>query len=75
MLVKDWVYAGHDGRRVEKNGGGAKLYTPAQLRALLEGVGFRKVSLFGSAKGEFFTPDSPRCMAVAQKPEGYDVCN
>lgn len=74
MLVKDWVYAGHDGRRVEKNGGGAKLYTPAQLRALFEGAGFRKVSLYGSVKGEHFTTDSPRCIVVAQKPRGFDVC-
>jgi hypothetical protein len=74
MLVKDWIYVGKDGRRVEKRGGGAKLYTPLQLRGLLEGVGFRKVSLYGSAKGDFFTTESPRCIVVAQKPEAYDVC-
>lgn len=74
MLVKDWVYIGKDGKRVERNGGGVKLYTPLQLRALLEGAGFRKVSLYGSITGEHFTNDSLRCITVAQKPRGFDVC-
>lgn len=69
MLVKDWSYTGADGRRIDKPGGGAKLYTPAQLQKLLEGCGFGNVTFFGSAKGEALGPASPRCIALAQKPE------
>ncbi len=69
MLVKDWVYTGRDGRRVEKRGGGAKLYTSMQLKTLFEGVGFTNIRFFGSARGEVLGPQSPRCITVAQKPE------
>jgi SAM-dependent methyltransferase len=69
MLVKDWIYTGKDGRRVEKRGGGAKLYTARQLEALFETAGFRNIRIFGSARGDEFSATSPRCIIVGQKPE------
>ena len=69
MLVKDWVYTGADGRRVEKRGGGAKLYTPKQLQILFETAGFCNIRIFGNSRGEDFNTASSRCIVVGQKPE------
>ncbi|TAL37823.1 MAG: class I SAM-dependent methyltransferase [Alphaproteobacteria bacterium] len=69
MLVKDWVYTGADGRRVEKRGGGAKLYKPKQLQVLFETAGFRNIRIFGSARGDEFSTASHRCIIVGRKPE------
>jgi SAM-dependent methyltransferase len=70
MFIKDWIYTGRDGKRVEKKGGGAKLYTRQQLQALFETAGFRDIAFFGSVKGESLTEDSPRCIITARRPGG-----
>jgi SAM-dependent methyltransferase len=66
MLVKDWKYEGADSRKVEKRGGGVKLYTQQELESLLEQAGFTAVRFYGSVKGEALAVNSPRCIAIAQ---------
>lgn len=46
-----------------------RLYTPEELAAMLEGVGFEGLALYGSFQGAPLQDDSPRLIAVAHKPE------
>lgn len=67
MIVKKWICQGADGRKVEKQGGGAKLYSSAQLERMLAECGFVDITFYGSIGGEALTGSSPRCIAVARK--------
>lgn len=67
MVVKKWIYTDLNGRRIEKQGGGAKLYTSDDLKKMFEACGFGEISFYGSAAGEPLSDSSPRCIVVARK--------
>ena len=67
MVIKSWHYRDAAGNTVEKNGSGAKLYSPAQLQLLLEQAGFTDVEFRGDWNGAPLTATSPRCIAIARK--------
>ena len=67
MIVKKWIYKGNDGKTVEKQGGGAKVYTQDDLSRLFADCGFTDISFYGSTAGEPANQDSPRCSVVARK--------
>jgi SAM-dependent methyltransferase len=73
-----------DGRRIDKTirvfrGGkdtpervfeeSVRLYGRDDLAGLVEEAGFRVTGVLGSFEGESFSPDSPRLIVVARKPE------
>ena len=68
MLVRKWHYTDARGKIVTQEGAGAKLYTAPELQHLLGVCGFLDVHFYGSAVGESYTQQSPRCIAVARKP-------
>lgn len=45
-----------------------RLYSGAELKGLLEEVGFRKVELYGDFDGNLYGPEAKRLIAVAQRP-------
>lgn len=69
LLQKTWYYTDASGKTQVFEGQGAKLYTAAALRDLLQAAGFGNVRFYGSDAGDDYTQDSPRCIAVAQKRE------
>lgn len=69
LLQKTWHYTDITGKTQIFEGQGAKLYTAQDLQRLLEKAGFKNVHFYGSDAGETYAPQSPRCIAVAQKPE------
>lgn len=69
LLQKTWYYTDAAGKTAVYEGQGAKLYTAAALQALLAQAGFENILFYGSDRGEAYTPHSPRCIAVAQKPK------
>ena len=68
MLVRKWYYTDPAGKTVTQEGAGAKLYTAPELQRLLTVCGFSEVCFYGSDTGAGYTPQSPRCIAVARKP-------
>jgi SAM-dependent methyltransferase len=66
MVVKTWRYDA-EGSRVEKKGGGVKLYSAACLERLLTAAGFGDIEFYGDWQGAPLTASSPRCIAVARK--------
>lgn len=69
MLQRTWHYTDTMGKTLTQQGAGAKLYTAVQLQELLETAGFVNVCFYGSDAGDIYDAQSPRCIAVACKPE------
>lgn len=69
MLQRTWHYTDATGKTVTQAGAGAKLYTALQLQELLQNAGFVDICFYGSDAGDVCGPQSPRCIAVARKPE------
>ncbi len=67
LLHKRWTFLAPDGRRVERPST-LRLYLPDRLVALLAGVGFTGVRVFGDLDGSPITLESPRCIVVGQRP-------
>ncbi len=67
MLNKVWTFVLPDGRLIVRESS-VRLYLPHTLSELLKAAGFVDVTLYGSVRGELLTLDSPRCIAVAQRP-------
>lgn len=67
MIVKKWIYTGADGKKIEKQGGGAKLYMRSDLEKMFTTCGFKNIQFYGSMAGEPLDDASPRCIVVAQK--------
>lgn len=70
LLQKTWHYTDLAGNTQIFEGQGAKLYTADALQKLLQRAGFGHVRFYGSDAGDAYTINSPRCIAVAEKPEG-----
>ena len=66
-MKKKWTYFVPNGERVEHEST-VKLYLPDALGALLSRVGFVEVCFFGDVHGGPLDLDSPRCIAIAQRP-------
>lgn len=69
LLQKTWHYTDAAGKTEVFEGQGAKLYTVEDLQNLLTQAGFENTQFYGSDTGDAYTLQSPRCIAVAQKPE------
>lgn len=67
MIVKEWNYSDDRGRKVSKLGGGAKLYTRADLEKMFTLCGFQDISFYGDVAGHPLSDDSMRCIVVARK--------
>jgi SAM-dependent methyltransferase len=67
MLMRKWTCKKPDGSIVVREGGGAKVYTPHEIRTMLEKSGFTDIVFYGSVAGEAWNENSPRCIAVARK--------
>ncbi len=67
MIVKTWHYKDASGKKIEKQGGGAKLYTRDKLEEMFTACGFDNIAFYGSVGGEDLTDSSPRCITVARK--------
>ena len=67
-MTKRWTYLLPDGFRVEHDSW-VRMYMPHELISLLERVGFDDVALYGDLSFEPLTLDSPRCIAVARRPQ------
>jgi SAM-dependent methyltransferase len=67
MVVKKWSYTGADGIKIERQGGGAKLYSRAVLAEMFTACGFDAIDFYGSIAGEPLNDDSPRCIVAARK--------
>ena len=67
MIVKKWSYTGADGKKIEKQGGGAKLYERSDLEKMFSACGFDNIQFYGSVAGELLSDSSPRCIVVARK--------
>lgn len=57
-----------DGGRVVRHSA-LRLYLPHDLAAMLELSGFDEIAFHGGVRGETLSPDSPRCIAVARRPD------
>lgn len=57
------------GRRRERHGFSMRLYSPAELRALLRRAGFRDVRVLANPKLTAVTGKTPRMIAVARRPK------
>jgi SAM-dependent methyltransferase len=68
VMRKRWSYVLPDGQLIEKPESVVRLYLPHTLIALLEGVGFQDITLFGSVHGEPLGLDSTRCICRAKRP-------
>ena len=68
MLDQRWTWTLPGGRVVERHGS-TRLYLPREITALLEAVGFRDVAFHGGVRGESFDGNSPRCIAIAERPK------
>jgi ubiquinone/menaquinone biosynthesis C-methylase UbiE len=66
MLISNWTYVLEDGTRETKTGE-SRIYFARDLKELLEGCGFRKITFKGGISGEPLTKDSSRCIVTAQK--------
>ncbi len=66
-MNKRWTYF-VDGERKVEHPSSVRLYMPESIVALLEGVGFVDVALFGSIAGEPLGLDSGRLIAVGRRP-------
>ncbi len=66
-MNKHWSYFLGGERRVEHDSS-VRMYMPEAIVALLEGVGFAGVELYGSVAGEELGIDSGRLIAVATRP-------
>ena len=69
LLQKTWYYTDADGETQVFEGQGAKLYTADDLAVLFAQAGFHNICFYGSDGADAYTPQSPRCIAVAQKPK------
>jgi SAM-dependent methyltransferase len=67
MMDSTWTFIHPDGRR-EQRRISVRMYMPHEIAGLLKRCGFEAVELLGSVEGEALDLDSPRCIAVAQKP-------
>ena len=67
-LVQRWTFLFPDGRREERHSR-IKLYLPHALGAMLRACGFADMRFVGGVGGEELTLDSPRCIALARRPE------
>jgi SAM-dependent methyltransferase len=67
MLRKTWTYHLPDNRRVS-HASAVRLHLPHTLAELLRSVGFEEVVLYGGIDSQPLSLDSPRCIAVAQRP-------
>jgi SAM-dependent methyltransferase len=63
-----WTFVGADGRRVVRRSA-LRLYLPHDLADLLCACGFVGVEFHGGVRGEALGLDSPRCVAVARRPD------
>jgi len=68
MIIKKWICTKPDGTTIEKQGGGAKLYTKAELQDMFEACGFINITFYGGLDKSSLTDNSPRCVTVAQRP-------
>jgi SAM-dependent methyltransferase len=67
MVVRKWTYTGTDGKKVDRQGGGAKLYSRSDLEEMFTSCGFDSIGFYGSISGEPLSDSSPRCIVVARK--------
>ena len=67
-LNQRWTFVAPDGGRVVRHSA-LRLYLPHDLAAMLELSGFDEVAFHGGVRGETLSPDSPRCIAVARRPD------
>ena len=65
-IIKDITVTenGNEPIHIEEN---VRVYTGEEMTAMLASAGLKKVELYGSVKGETFTTDSGRMIAVARK--------
>lgn len=67
MLLRKWTCEKPDGSVIVREGGGAKIYAPREIRIMLEKSGFSDIVFYGSVAGEPWSEISPRCIALARK--------
>jgi SAM-dependent methyltransferase len=67
-LRQRWTFLMTDGRREERHSL-VRLYLPHELAGLLAAAGFADVEFAGGVRGEPLTLDSPRCIALARRPD------
>ena len=67
-LCQRWTFVFPDGRRDERSSS-VKLYLPHTLAAMLTACGFVDVEFCGGISGEVLTLESPRCIAIARRPQ------
>ena len=67
-MKKRWTYFVPGAERVEHEST-VKLYLPDAIARMLERVGFVDVELFGDVRGGALGLDSPRCIALARRPQ------
>lgn len=67
VMEKRWHYELVDGRIIEHESS-VRAYTPPELERLLLSAGFTSVRFVGSVGGEALTLESPRCIAIAERP-------
>ena len=61
-----WTFA--KGKRIEHRRGAVRIYSGAEMRALLRAAGFHDVTFHGSLFGKRFTRHSRRLIAVGRRP-------
>jgi uncharacterized SAM-dependent methyltransferase len=68
-VIKDItvIKNGSEPIHIEEN---VRVYTPEEMTAMMESAGLNDVRLYGSARGDTFTADSERMIAVARKGAG-----
>ena len=67
-MLKTWTLIDAAGQR-RCHESAVRLYMPHRLVELLEAVGFVDITLYGDVHGAPLELDSPRCIAVARRPE------
>jgi SAM-dependent methyltransferase len=67
MIDSTWTFIHRDGRR-ERRVVSTRMYMPHEIVGLLRRCGFQEIELYGSVEGEPLGFESPRCIAVAQRP-------
>ena len=67
-LRQRWTFLLPDGRRRERQSL-VRLYLPHELAGLLAAAGFADVEFFGGTDGRPLDLDSPRCIALARRPD------
>jgi ubiquinone/menaquinone biosynthesis C-methylase UbiE len=67
ILYSDLELANAEGKVIDKKQFAQRIYTPMELKSMLESAGFKVLDMYGSFEGDDLAFDLPQIVAVAEK--------